>query len=163
IRPVADGPRDPRPFARDPALRCAARSRRTPRARVVRAPRSARGGRREGAGPRRAGRRVNALRRVNILYLVAGALFVAALALRVAGRKTDAPGLTRPASVREGGPPGAALFRRWLDALPFRTREIEGARFDAPADARVVLLLGVTEPVTPTDVATLRAFVRQGG
>jgi hypothetical protein len=106
---------------------------------------------------------VRALRRVNPIYVVAAVLFVAALTVPVIGPQSDQTGLSRSASVRDDGPAGASLVRRWLDDLGFRTREIEGARFDLGADAGVVFLLGVTEPITPVDVATLRAFVRQGG
>ncbi len=101
------------------------------------------------------------MRRVDPLYLLAGALVVVALAVTVLTAGA-APSGGRSASVYDGGPGGAAALRRYLDAMGARTTTVQGASFD-PAGARVLLVLGATEPVTPADVATMRSFVRGGG
>lgn len=104
------------------------------------------------------------IRRANLLYLVAALLFLATLALSAFTSGTDDAGLSRTASVRDQGPGGAALLRRWLDDMGVATRVLSGDRF-APnhAQERVVLVLGATEPLTPADVSALRDFASNGG
>jgi len=106
---------------------------------------------------------MSALRRVNLLYVVAVVLFVIAATVPAFGPQRDQTGLSRSASIYDEGPTGTALLRRWLDDIGARTRSIEGTRFEIRPGDGVVLLLGVTEPVTPLDVTALRSFVRQGG
>lgn len=101
------------------------------------------------------------MKRIDPLYLLAGALVVAALVVLVLTARA-APSSGRSGSVYDGGPGGAAALRRYLDAMGARTVTVQGASFD-PGDARVLLVLGATELVTPADVATLRSFVRSGG
>jgi hypothetical protein len=103
-------------------------------------------------------------RRVDLLYLVAAALFVATLALSAFTSGTDESGLSRSASVLDDGPGGSALLRRWLDGLGVETRVLAGDRF-APDVQRekVVFVLGATEPLTPADVSSLREFASRGG
>ena len=103
-------------------------------------------------------------RRVNLLYVLAALLFIATLALSAATSRTDETGLSRSASVRDDGPGGAAVLRTWLEGLGVATRVLAGDRF-APdlASERVVMILGATEPLTPADVAALRAFAADGG
>jgi hypothetical protein len=103
-------------------------------------------------------------RRVNALYLLAAVLFVATLALSAFTSGTGESGLSRSASVRDEGPGGAALLRRWLGALGVATRVVSGDRFVPDAEReRVVLILGATEPITPADVSALREFASRGG
>ncbi len=103
-------------------------------------------------------------RRVNVLYLVAAALFVATLAFSVFTSGTDETGLSRSASVLDDGPGGAAVLRRWLEGLGVETRVLSGERFAPdPERERVVFVLGATEPLTPADVSSLREFASRGG
>ncbi|HEX9437616.1 MAG TPA: DUF4350 domain-containing protein [Candidatus Limnocylindria bacterium] len=107
---------------------------------------------------------IASVRRVNLLYLVAAALFIATLAFSAVTSRGEETGLSRSASVLDEGPGGAAVLRRWLDGLGVRTRVLSGERF-APSvqNEKVVLVLGATEPLTPADVAALRDFASRGG
>lgn len=109
--------------------------------------------------------RLPSVRRVNVLYLLAVALFLATVVFTVVNTgSTDQTGLSRSASVYDEGPGGTAVLRRWLDDLGVRTRVVQGDRFQPAAEgAKVLLLLGATEPVTPGDVGPLRDFVSSGG
>jgi len=104
------------------------------------------------------------VRRANLLYLLAAALFVATLAVTAITSRTDETGLSRSASVLDEGPGGAAVLRRWLEAVGVPTRVIEGDRF-APdiGRERVLFLLGASEPLTPADVSAIRGFTSAGG
>jgi hypothetical protein len=103
-------------------------------------------------------------RRVNLLYLVAAALFVTTLVVSALTSGTDETGLTRSASVRDDGPGGAALLRRWLEGLGVRTHVLSGDRFAPDLEReRVIFVLGATEIITPADVSALRAFASGGG
>lgn len=103
-------------------------------------------------------------RRVDLLYVLAAILFVATLGLSALTSRTDETGLSRTASVRDEGPGGAAVLRRWLDGLGVRTGVLAGERFAPDARReRAVLVLGATEPLVPADVSALRAFAEDGG
>lgn len=107
---------------------------------------------------------MRALRRVNALYVLAAALFAAALAVSVASTSGDRTGLSRSASVYDQGPGGTALLRQWLESVGLRTVVLEGERFDPdPAREPVLFLLGASEPLTPADVVTLQRYVSSGG
>lgn len=104
------------------------------------------------------------MRRINPFYVAAALLFVATLGLSALTSRTDETGLSRTASVRDEGPGGAAVLRRWLDGLGVRTGVLSGERFAPDIDReRVVLVLGASEPLAPGDVSALRAFAREGG
>lgn len=104
------------------------------------------------------------LRRVNALYLLAVLLFIATLVMSAVTSRGEEGALARSGSVRDEGPGGAAVLRRWLDDLGVATRVLAGDRFAPDLDReRVVLVLGATEPLTPADVAALRAFAVRGG
>lgn len=106
-----------------------------------------------------------ALRRANLLYVLAAVLFVATIAFSViTAGEADPTGLERSASVYDEGPAGTAVLRRWLDGLGVPTAVIQGDRFRARIEeTRAVLLLGASEPLTPSDVGELRDFVARGG
>lgn len=108
---------------------------------------------------------MGALRRVNVLYVLAALLFVGTVAFSVVtAGQTDPTGLERTASVYDEGPAGTAVLRRWLDGLGVRTSVVQGDLFQPRLeDARAVLLLGATELLTPADVADLRDLVARGG
>lgn len=108
---------------------------------------------------------MGALRRVNVLYVLAALLFVGTVAFSVVtAGQTDPTGLERTASVYDEGPAGTAVLRRWLDGLGVRTSVVQGDLFQPRLeDARAVLLLGATELLTPADVADLRELVTRGG
>lgn len=103
-------------------------------------------------------------RRVDPLYALAALLFVATLGLAALTSRSDETGLSRTASVRDEGPGGAALLRRWLGGLGVRTSVLAGERFAPDPDReRAVLVLGASDPLLPADVAALRAFAARGG
>lgn len=106
-----------------------------------------------------------ALRRLNVLYVLAALLFVATVAFSVLTTgQTDTTGLERTASVYDEGPAGTAVLRRWLDGLGVRTSVVQGDLFQPRLeDARAVLVLGATELLTPADVSDLRDLVARGG
>lgn len=106
-----------------------------------------------------------ALRRLNVLYVLAALLFVATVAFSVlTAGQTDTTGLERTASVYDEGPAGTAVLRRWLDGLGVRTSVVQGDLFQPRLeDARAVLVLGATELLTPADVSDLRDLVARGG
>lgn len=105
-----------------------------------------------------------ALRRVNPLYVLAVALFVATLAVTALSTSGDQTGLSRSASVFDQGPGGTALLRRWLDDVGVRTSVIQGDSFAPdPAREQVLFVLGASEPLTPADVSALQRYVSGGG
>ncbi len=107
---------------------------------------------------------MRALRRVDPLYVLAAALFAAALAVTAASSSGDRTGLSRSASVYDQGPGGTALLRQWLESVGLRTVVLQGDRFDPdPSREPVLFLLGASEPLTPGDVAALRRYVSSGG
>jgi hypothetical protein len=104
------------------------------------------------------------VRRVNLLYLLAAALFIATIAISTRTAPSDETGLSRSASVLDDGPGGTAVLRRWLGDLGVATRVLSGDRFAPDASReKVVLVLGATEPITPADVDTLLRFAADGG
>ncbi len=107
---------------------------------------------------------MRALRRLNVLYVVAIALFAAALAVTVASTSGGGGRAARSASVYDDGPGGTALLRQWLEQSGIRTLVLQGASFDPdPAREPVLFLLGASEPLTASDVAALRQYVSSGG
>lgn len=101
-------------------------------------------------------------RRIDPLYLAAAALLVLTIAVVVLSARGTSGSEDRTGSVYDDGAGGAAALRTYLSSLGAATTTLEGDTF-APADARVVILLGASEIVTDADVSTLRDFVRTGG
>ena len=101
-------------------------------------------------------------RRIDPLYLIAAGLLVLTVIVVVVTARGTSGSEDRTGSVYDDGPGGAAALRTYLSSLGAATTTLEGDAF-APADARVVILLGASELVTDADVAKIRDFVRTGG
>lgn len=105
------------------------------------------------------------MRRVHPLYVAGAILALASLALAAAtgGTSGEADPLGRSASVYDDGPGGASAMRRYVEAMGARTIVVQGDRFTVPDATSVLFILGPSEGISVTDVATIRDFVFAGG
>ena len=66
-------------------------------------------------------------------------------------------------SSTDAGPGGILALRRWLAGLGYGTESIQGSRFDVPADAGVVFVVGPLELWSDEEAQRLRDWVGRGG
>ncbi len=105
------------------------------------------------------------MRRIHPLYVIGAILALASLALAVAtsGRTAEGDPLGRSASVYDDGPGGASAVRGYLEVMGARTIVVQGDRFAVPETASVLFILGASESISASEVATIRDFVSAGG
>jgi hypothetical protein len=92
-----------------------------------------------------------------LVAVLAGALFI------TAPSAPQEPGLIFSYSSADAGPGGTLALRRWLGALGFETRTIQGNKFAVPEDLELLFVLGPIEPVTVEDARELKRWVEAGG
>ncbi|MDP9265554.1 MAG: DUF4350 domain-containing protein [Chloroflexota bacterium] len=105
------------------------------------------------------------MRRMHPLYVAGAILALASIALAVAtgGRSGEDDPLGRSASVYDDGPGGASTVRRYFEAMGAHTSVVQGDRFVVPEAASVLFILGASEGISASEVATIRDFVAGGG
>ncbi len=104
------------------------------------------------------------MRRIPALPLLTVVLFIALLVLTVAIPTTTGTALGRSGSVFDDGPGGAAILRRYLEALGTTVVPVQGDRFSPNgAGVQMLFLLGASDTISVADRQTLHDFVRLGG
>lgn len=103
-------------------------------------------------------------RRSNLTALLAGIAVLLLGAVIAAGLQLGAPD-GPPLSARAYGVTGSVALARWHEAMGFRVRLIEGRPWHIPAETRLLYILQPSRryAFTPQELATLSAWVRDGG
>jgi hypothetical protein len=101
-------------------------------------------------------------RRVGVL-IVALTLLLAVLLFGATGTAPVSEDLVFTYSSTDAGAGGTLALRRWLAALGYETKGIQGQRFAVPAGVDALFVLGPSEFVSEEDAQTLHEWVARGG